>query len=57
MGAVISLIDWCLDRKDHRTKIQHLEDTLLEYEYKIEKQIATSTGKCFLDCCKNNIKL
>ena len=52
MGAVISVLDWCLGRHEHHNRIQQLEDQLLEYEYTIE-QIATSTGHCFLDCCKH----
>ena len=51
MGAVISLIDWCLDRKDHHNKIQQLEDRLSDYEDKI-KEFTTSTSDCFLNCCK-----
>ena len=37
MGAVISVIDWCLGRDEHHHIIQQLEDKLLEYECKIEK--------------------
>ena len=36
MGAVISVITWCLDRKDHHNEIQNLEDQLSEYEYTIK---------------------
>ena len=51
MGAVISVIDWCLGRGEHHNKIQQLENKLLEYEDKIEN-ITTNTRDCFLDCCK-----
>ena len=51
MGAIISVIDWCFGRHEHHSRIQQLEDTLLDYEYKIEK-ITTSTSDCFLNCCK-----
>ena len=53
MGSVMSLIDWCLDRKDHHNRIQQFEDKLLDYEYKIES-IAENTADCLFDCCKQH---
>ena len=54
MGAIISVIDWCLDRDKHHHRIQQLEDKLSDYGDNIEK-ITTRTANCFLDCCKKTI--
>ena len=49
MGAVISLIDWCVGRHGHHNRIQELEDKLLDYADNIENN---TKANCFLDCCK-----
>ena len=51
MGAVISVIDWCLDRKAHHNKSKELENTISDYEDNI-KEVTTSTSDCVLNCCK-----
>ena len=51
MGAVLSVTDLCLGRHDHHNRILQLEDTLLDYEYKLVKH-TNDTANCVLTCCK-----